>query len=307
MTNEQHLTQLPESTDLRFTINTTDTEGNPMQIKIRLNDECKNGHQDFSITATGWEKGKPKTDRNMIYGGCCHEEILKVEPTLRIFVNLHLCDYKGIPMHAVANGFYFLREGFESAKPGDENFKEKYCEYYRIYEWQFDRLMDAENEIQYALLLQQLHILDQWELEAQHAIKQLEDWTEYKFKINSVKTQYVAPTPEQIADENQKQTSGYYTQESKVSRRIEAENKLMADLLAKEESEIAEIKTEYSIKAQVLQIGGQKALENCIYYNHTKQLAFNWKGYDNISDDIINNVIDNIKLPEGASIANKRK
>ena len=46
-------------------------------ISIRLNDECKNGHEDFSITADFWKLERPKTDKNWIMGGCCHEEILK--------------------------------------------------------------------------------------------------------------------------------------------------------------------------------------------------------------------------------------
>lgn len=102
--------------DLRHTIDTQDKNGNIMRIRIRLNDECKNGHQDFAITADIWEKGKLRTDRYWIMGGCCHEEIIATRPDLKIFVDLHLCDYKGIPMHAVENGFYHLREGFNDAK-----------------------------------------------------------------------------------------------------------------------------------------------------------------------------------------------
>ena len=98
-----------QSNSLRHKIVTTDIKGNPMYISIRLDDQCKNGHQDFAITATIYEKGKPQTDRNMIAGGCCHEEILKAHPELKIFVDLHLCDYSGAPMYAEENGFYHLR------------------------------------------------------------------------------------------------------------------------------------------------------------------------------------------------------
>ena len=79
-----------------------------MTIKIRLDDECENGHQDFSITGDIYQKGKPKTDRYFLSGGCIHEEILKVRPDLKIFVNLHLSDYDGVPMHPTANMIYFL-------------------------------------------------------------------------------------------------------------------------------------------------------------------------------------------------------
>ena len=49
-----------KTNDLRFTDYRIGKNGEQWKIKIRLNDECKNGHQDFSITGTCWEKDKPK-------------------------------------------------------------------------------------------------------------------------------------------------------------------------------------------------------------------------------------------------------
>lgn len=40
--------------------------------------------------------------------GMLHEEILKAWPKLRSVVTLHLCDADGVPMHAEANGWYYL-------------------------------------------------------------------------------------------------------------------------------------------------------------------------------------------------------
>ena len=70
---------------------------------------------------------------------------------------------------------------------------------------------------------------------------------------------------------------------------------------------LQEINDEYAIKKQVLMIGGKKALDNCIYYPHTKQLAFNWRSYEKISNELINKIISEIKLPEGATLENKNK
>lgn len=300
-------TQTPASNDLRYAINTHDADGNTMRIEIRLNDECKNGHQDFAITADIWEKGKPKTDKYWIMGGGCHDEILKVRPDLKIFVDLHLCDYKGTPMHAVENGFYFLHEGFNEVKPDSPEFKAKFCQYYRVWGWQFDRLSEAENKTQYALLLKDLNILDQWENDANEAIRILEEMTGTKFIVDSKRTQYNAPTPEQIEEEKQKQASGYYTIEQKERRNKAAEDKLLEDLELEQMKKLQEINEEYAIKKQVLMIGGKKALANCIYYTHTRQLAFNWRGHENISDELINKIIAEIKLPEGTTIENKKK
>src|SRR5690606_4043709 len=135
-------------------VSTTDSKGNTLDISIRLNDECKNGHQDFAITADGYKKGLPKTERNYLYGGCCHEEILKAKPEFKIFIDLHLCDYAGVPMHPSANGHYHMKEGFNKTKPNTPEFKAEYCEYYRITEVQFDILKTAENQIQFALYLE---------------------------------------------------------------------------------------------------------------------------------------------------------
>lgn len=300
-------TRQPVTNDLRHTINTFDKDGNPLTIKIRLNDECKNGHQDFAITGDIYQKGKPKTDRYFIAGGCIHDEILKAIPELQIFVTLHLCDYKGIPMHAIENGFYHLRNGFNDTKPDSDMFKVQFCDYYRITPNQFDILNTSENKIQYATKLISLGILKQWETQANEAISQLEEMTGKKFLVDSKKTQFNAPTPEQIKEEEEKQANGYYTPRAKERRNKDVENKLMFNLLEEERNKINEIRTEYAIKAQVLSIGGKEALSNCIYYNHTKQLAFNWKSYDTITDSLIAKIKAEIKLPEGVTIKNETK
>ena len=51
------------------------------EIEIRLDDECKNGHDDFAMTADIKEK---RRNGRWVYvgGGCCHEKIVKVMPSL---------------------------------------------------------------------------------------------------------------------------------------------------------------------------------------------------------------------------------
>jgi len=300
-------TQTPASNNLRHTITATDAEGNTMHINIRLNDECKNGHQDFAITADIWEKGKPQTDKYWIMGGCCHDEILKAQPNLKIFVDLHLCDYKGIPMHAIENGFYFLREGFNSTKPDSPKFKPEFCAYYRITPAQFDVLNTSENKIQYALHLQSLGILKQWETQANEAISRLEEMTGTKFLVDSKRTQFNAPTPEEIKEEKEKEANGYYSKDAKLQRAIDEVNKLRDELNDEEQKKLDNIQLEYAIKKQVLRIGGSAALNNCIFYTHTKQIAFNWKGYDNISDELISKLKAQLSLPDGVTFEDKKK
>jgi hypothetical protein len=150
------------TTGLTHKISTKDTEGNTLFIEIRLDDECKNGHQDFAITGSGYEKGKPLTDCNLIYGGCCHDEIIAARPDLKIFVDLHLSDYEGIPMYAAENGFYHLRAGFNNEPPDSPEFKTNFCEYYRITGDQYDKLTESRNSTQYSVNLEKLGVIDQW-------------------------------------------------------------------------------------------------------------------------------------------------
>ena len=75
-------------------------------IQITLNDDCKNGHEDFSLTADIYEK----TARGWrdVGGGCCHEHILSLRPDLAPFAALHLATCDGVPMHAIANAWYWF-------------------------------------------------------------------------------------------------------------------------------------------------------------------------------------------------------
>lgn len=202
---------------MKTTINRADKNGNQWEIKIRLDDECKNGHQDFSITGTCWGKGKAKTDRNMILAGACGDTIAKLFPEYAIFNRLHLCDYRGIPMHCTANGFYHLRKGFNSQSTG-EDFIAEYCKYYRVTREQFLELNKAETETRFAILLERLGVFQQWENEANEAIKLLEEMTVEEFVNTSIRTNYYRPTDEQISQEEERQKNGYYSEREKADR-----------------------------------------------------------------------------------------
>ena len=156
-------------------------------VKVRLNDECKNGHQDFSLTATFWEIGRKRIDKNVLTAGCCHKEILKHFPELKIFSVLHLCDYRGIPMYAVENGFYHIKNGFQSK---DRKLKDEFCDYYRVTGQQFDKLYETESKLEYALTLEDIGVLKQWKEEADSAIKLLEELTGHKFVVDSIKSNF---------------------------------------------------------------------------------------------------------------------
>ena len=293
-----------KTNDLRFTDSRIDRKGNQWEISICLNDKCKNGHQDFSLTGTCYEDGKRKTDRNMITcGACgaCGDEIALLFPEYAIFNNLHLCDYLGIPVCCAGNGYYFLQHGFNRYEEG-ENLKSTFCKYYRVTEKQFDFLSCAKSKVHYAILLEENGIFEQWKEEADKAIKKLEELTGNEFVVDSVRTQYDKPSADEITAERNKIKNGYYSPESEAKREKEAESKELQNIDNEENEKIAKIKEEYNIK-RIMFSAGKKAYENYIYYDYTKQIAFNWRGYNDITEQEIKDakelVID--KLPNGVT------
>jgi len=109
-----------------------DSDFKRFAIEIGLDDECKNGHNDFAITATAWYK-----DCGQI-GGCCHEKILELRPDLKPFIDLHLCRETGEPSFAVENGFYYYELMQKDSVDGD------YTKYFKILK---NHLRITENEL----------------------------------------------------------------------------------------------------------------------------------------------------------------
>lgn len=283
------------ATKSNFTLDGTKAD---IIVKIRLNDECKNGHQDFAITATIYKAGK-RGDRNMIGGGCCHEDILKAFPEFKIFVNLHLCDASGIPMCAVENGFYHLREGFNNTKPTDSEFKKEFCEYYRMTPAQFDAINTSVNKLEYAILLKEMGILEQWAEDANEAIKTLETLTGDEFINDSERSQYNVPKAEDVQNFTKQREAGFYSLENKRKRAAE---KRTADKAAKVQAikedcakDVAKYEEERDVKLWLIshiERLNKKAtnrakgfnldfsFKNYIYYNHTQTLNFDWLSYE---------------------------
>lgn len=290
-----------KTNSLKFTDNRTDRKGNQWEISIRLNDECKNGHQDFSLTGTCYEAGKRKTDSNIITCGACGNEIARLFPEYEIFNNLHLCDYLGIPMYCVGNGFYFLQNGFNRYDEG-ETLKSKFCKYYRVTEKQFDILSCAKSKVHFARLLEENGIFEQWKEEADKAIKKLEELTGNEFFVDSVRTQYDKPSAEEITAERNNIKKGYYSPESEAKREKEAQSKELQNIDNEETKKIEKIKLEYKIK-RLMFSANKKAYENYIFYNHSNTITFNWRTFDDnaMTDIEIQAVKDLIsdKLPNG--------
>lgn len=74
-----------------------------MRVEIRFDDDCRNGHNSFSITCDidQWHRGAWRE----YGGGAAHDEIAKRFPELKPLIKWHLTSSDG-PMHYVANTVY---------------------------------------------------------------------------------------------------------------------------------------------------------------------------------------------------------
>ena len=257
---------------MKTKIERTAKDGRQFDIVIRLSDDCHNGQEDFSITGTIYEAGKPKIERYMISGGAIGDYVAKEFPDLAIFDRLHLCDFNGAPMYTVGNGFYHI-ERMDA---------EQFCEYFRCTQAEWGKLCTAENKEHFAMLLYLSEIPKRWQQEADEATKILEQMTGEKWMNSSIKSNYIAPTPEQVADFETKQKAGYFSDEQRAQRaeakRQEHYKQEREKVEAECKGKIEQAETERDVKIAVLDAG--LSLKNFIFYNHTNTGVFNWRDYE---------------------------
>lgn len=75
-----------------------------MTVTLRFDDDCRNGHNTFAMTADVRANGG-RGDRDRA-GGCMHELIAEEFPALAPLVKWHLCSTDG-PMHYPGNALFF--------------------------------------------------------------------------------------------------------------------------------------------------------------------------------------------------------
>lgn len=65
------------------------------------------------------------------------------------------------------------------------------------------------------------------------------------------------------------------------------------------QAELNKHKLTFKVKSMVLRVGSPQALKACIFYPHTRTLAFNWSRLDTIPEAEAARIIAKLKLPEG--------
>lgn len=275
-----------------------------IDVKIQLADECKNGACHWSVTADIYEERRNGHFVN-VGGGCCHDDILKHFPEFSKFVALHLCDCYGAPLYAVENGFYHITNSS----------KETAINYLRITETEYNLLYQAEDKQYFKYLLYTMGVVNRWNEEASEAVKELESLTgnvwENPYKYDKERKHITAFTDEEAAEMNEIIDSGYYTVEAMKERKEEAARKAYekkrAEIIADCEKKVAKLEEEKTVKLYILDSG--LPVDNVIYYEHKKEVVFNWLDYkDKVSqEDFIDflNSVDYSKLPDGVTFSIK--
>lgn len=81
-----------------------------VSVEIRFDDDCRNGHNTFSIT------GEVRTHSlGESWGGCVHDEIAKAFPEFAPLIQWHLVSADG-PMHYLANALYLAGDRDSSGR-----------------------------------------------------------------------------------------------------------------------------------------------------------------------------------------------
>ena len=267
-----------------------------IKVSIALDDDCHNGHNDFSITAEIYEKKNHNSVWKWMMGGCCHDEILKHFSDFKCFVDLHLSDVNGAPMYAIANGFYFLSRGE----------KDNVIRHFRITDKEFNWLsINVCDEVHLAYLLHEMGVISRWKQEAEEAIRFLEQLTGEEFEDNSTKLPDYILTPEQLFDMRSKISTGYYTlaaiQARKEIKVRQDSEKLIYKLSQTCSAKKQELDDELNTQLYIISTG--LSIDNFIYYSHKKEGVFNWSDWKKrISRDEFDNFMKNIdlsSLPDG--------
>lgn len=263
---------------------------------IKLNDECKNGICSWSITGILYQKKGNGRFYDIGYG-CIHEEILKASPKLKMFVDLHLCDWHGTPLYPVENGYYFLQKDKKQAKG-----------YLRVTDEEMEILSKCDNKEYFKYQLFALGIVERWQEESRKAIQALEELTGdvwvNPYKESEERHRLV------LSDEEREEIegnilSGYYTesaiQERQEAKRIAEIEKRKNEVIKTFEKRTNKATKEKDVKLAIL--GAGLLSDNYLYSVEDNNVVFNYYRYhDKVTEEEYNNMLKNIDyslLPEG--------
>ena len=138
-----------------------------LNVVIRLDDECNNGIDDFSITGNYFNNNGDVTSGGII------DIINEKMPQLSDITLLHLCNVYGQPLYPIDNGMYWLKKDVSIAK-----------KYLRLTDKELITLSEIcqkNDESLFKKSLYSLGIIERWNNEALQAISHIEKLANTKY------------------------------------------------------------------------------------------------------------------------------
>lgn len=316
-----------QTTSAALTYSESKTIGDTIyKVKIRLDDQCGNGHEDFSAAI---DYGTAREHRSgNASGGCAHDVILKHFPSLKPFCDLHLSDANGCPMHAAANGFYWYagtqpdaavlmphNPTTGSGAKTPEQCREIFKEHLRCTDADLAQIenMSPRTAVEFSYTLEKLGFRARWKKEAQKAIHHLEKLTGQKFESKATRSQWPKLSPREIAEIETRIASGYYEPEQ-VAARAAAEaaalrQKKIQALEDDRQKAMQKLENKYAVEMYLATRGIEDG--NVIFYDHTNELCFNWSSRSRLwtreEFDAFTQTAEMSELPKGMTFRFQEK
>jgi hypothetical protein len=276
-----------------------DTVG--FDVKITLNDECKNGHSDFHITGTMYDLTKDKTPsrKNEECSGSIGKEIVKHFPQFAIFEKLHGNDFEGTPFGAITDSFFYMNDKKAAMRHLNVT-SEEFCALQLAY-------FDEDKTYFHFLCQHRLDLPTRWKTKATKAIEWLEENAQQHFDTSHGVGRFKPLLQDEIDVFIQRENEGYYTAENVELRRLarlnEKKNALIDKINATYDSKVTKAKQQKMFDLAIANFFGEEVC--VIYYDHTNTYKFNWFGSHNhvTPEEITAFVESKPKIPKGAKLA----
>lgn len=242
---------------------TDNIEFTSSSISIKL-DDCggRNKERRFSLTY-----------KSIYMGGCWHDVILEHRPEYKCFADIHLSNEMGQPMHATANGSYWVKEkNWENVQSS-----------LRLTHEELNALENDPSAIHsdyLACWLEDKGIVKRWAAEAGYAKAYLQALIDNQGKESALSFPWREAnyTWYKLDEIREKIAAGYYDPEKEMERQKAEKEKAklakIADLKKQAEKKIANINLKLNFDLFFLE--NEINNDNVIYYDHSNELNFNW-------------------------------
>lgn len=256
-----------------------------LYIHANLNDECKNGYEDFGLTYKKYEG--EVCDRNMTGGGCAagNDDPI-VRKAIRRF-GLEPVERVHLSVHPTANAIYHAKNsGFDVFR-----------DYLRLTDEEAKQAFYIDDELGLYVWLLDNGIIDRWKNEANESIKAIINGRDIEFESTAIKKQGHWYFKEDVTEgviraQRDLIRDGYYTPERYDKNRendtLNACMKSLNNSMECLQRRIDEAEMDIKFKCALRDIMCEHiaefrkpllVIDNSIFYKHRNEISFNWRQF----------------------------